>query len=185
MSKKVSLVSILSFFMPFFIVSNVYCQEKTYKENLNNTKKETIESSDSKNYDKNAKIMYSENDVKAFVYNWFAGFDHQLEINVFKKHLDSQKIDMYFPDFPIKNMSDFERWYDGVIKNIQWNNHILSNLKITGNEKNGFSVYVDVNWKAKSYNGESYNMNIHQDWIIKVDKNHNFIIEKLKAIVIQ
>ena len=43
MSKKISLVSILSFFMSFFIVSNVYCQEKTYKENLNNTKKEIIE----------------------------------------------------------------------------------------------------------------------------------------------
>lgn len=65
--------------------------EKALKEN----KKEIVEYFKSKgptlkSYDRSAKTMYSENDVKAFVYNWFAGFDHQADANVFKKHLNPE-----------------------------------------------------------------------------------------------
>lgn len=91
---------------------------------------------------------------------------------------------MYFPDVPIKSIEDFERWYNNVIDNIQWNCHRISNLKVSGEEINGFSVSLDINWKAKAYNGENYDMNIHQDWIVKVDKSRNFIIEKHRARVI-
>jgi len=159
--------------------------EKALKEN----KKEIVEffkskGLTSKHYDRIAKIMYSENDVIAFVYSWFAGFDHQADINMFKKHLNPEKVDMYFPDFPIKSMEDFERWYNNVIDNIQWNAHRISNLKVSGDEVNGFSVSLDINWNAKKYKGETYDMNIHQDWMVKVDKSRKFIIEKHRAEVI-
>jgi len=159
--------------------------EKALKEN----KKEIVEffkskGLTSKHYDRIAKIMYSENDVIAFVYSWFAGFDHQADINMFKKHLNPEKVDVYFPDFPIKSMEDFERWYNNVIDNIQWNAHRISNLKVSGDEINGFSVSLDINWKAKTYKGETYDMNIHQDWRVKVDKSRKFIIEKHRAEVI-
>lgn len=156
--------------------------EKALKEN----KQEIVEylkskGLTSKHYDRNAKTMYSENDVIAFVYSWFAGFDHQADISMFKKHLNPEKIDMYFPDFPIKSIEDFERWYNNVIDNIQWNSHRISNLKVSGDEINGFSVSLDINWKAKAYNGENYDMNIHQDWKVKVDKSRNFVIERHRA----
>ena len=137
-----------------------------------------------KHYDHNAKTHYSENDVKAFVYNWFAGFDHQADINMFKQHLNPETIDMYFPDFPINSIEDFERWYNNVIDNIQWNTHGISNLKVSGDEINGFSVSVDIKWKAKTYKGDTYDMNIHQDWMVKVDKSRQFVIEKHRAQVI-
>jgi hypothetical protein len=137
-----------------------------------------------KEYDHKAKTVCSENDVKAFVYTWFAGFDHQADIGVFKRHLDPGKVDMHFPDFPIKSISDFERWYNDVIDNIQWNAHLISNLEVLGDEMTGFSISLDINWKAKTYKGEIYDMNIHQDWKVKVDKNRNFIIEKHRARVI-
>jgi len=41
-----------------------------------------------KAYDQTAKTAFGENDVKAFVYSWFAGFDHQADFAVFKKHLN-------------------------------------------------------------------------------------------------
>ena len=159
--------------------------EKAVKEN----KREIVEylkskGLTSKHYDHNAKTNYSENDVKAFVYNWFAGFDHQADIDTFKKHLNPEKIDMYFPDFPIKSIEDFERWYNNVIDNIQWNTHRISNLKVSGDELSGYSVSFDINWKAKTYKGETYDMNIHQDWMVKVDKSRNFVIEKHRAHVI-
>jgi hypothetical protein len=137
-----------------------------------------------KKYDHKAKTSYSENDVKAFVYNWFAGFDHQVDIGVFKRHLNSEKVDMHFPDFPIKSISDFERWYSNVIDTIQWNVHKISNLKVSGDEMGGYSVSLDINWKARTYKGETYDMNIHQDWMVKVDKSRNFVIQKHRAHVI-
>lgn len=137
-----------------------------------------------KNYDHQAKTLYSENDVKAFVYRWFAGFDHQADIGVFKRHLNPEKIDMHFPDFPIKSMGDFERWYNGVIDNVQWNTHKISNLEVGGDERNGFSVSLNIHWKAKTYKGETYDLNVHQEWLVKVDQSRNFIIEKHKARVL-
>ncbi len=133
----------------------------------------------SKRYDHNAKTLYNENDVKAFVHNWFAGFDHQRDVEFFTKHLYPENVDMYFPDFgPIKNFSDFKKWYQGVIDNIQWNFHETSNLKVSGDEAKGFSVSLDINWKAKKYKGETLDKKVHQDWKVKVDKDRNFIIEK-------
>lgn len=135
----------------------------------------------SKRYDHDAKTLYNENDVKAFVHNWFAGFDHQSDIAVFKRHLDPEKVDMYFPDTPpsvIKSISDFEKWYNNVIENIQWNFHEISNLKVSGDEEKGFSVSLDINWKAKTYEGKTLYKDVHQDWKVKVDKDRNFIIEK-------
>lgn len=52
------------------------------------------------------------------------------------------------------------------------------------NEVSGFSVSFDINWKAKTYKGETYDMNVHQDWIVRMDKSRNFVIEKHRARVV-
>jgi uncharacterized protein len=160
-----------------------------YEKAKREGKKEIISAMESKtssqkNYDHKAKTLYSENDVKAFVYNWFAGFDHQADVGVFKRHLNPEKVDMYFPDFPIKTIGDFERWYKNVIDTIQWNAHKISNLEVSGDEMGGYSVSLNINWKAKTYKGETYDVNVHQEWLVKVDKSRNFVIEKHKARVL-
>ncbi len=133
----------------------------------------------SKRYDDYAKTKFNENDVKAFVHKWFAEFDHQSDISFFKGHLDPENVDMYFPDFgPIKNFSNFEKWYKKVVENIQWNVHEISNLKVSGDEEKGFSVSLDINWKAKTYEGKTLYKCVHQNWEVIVDKSRNFIIEK-------
>jgi hypothetical protein len=169
MIKKTLFINLLA--ISFLFPTTTFCKDSLHK-------------AASKNYDRSAKTTYSENDVKAFVYNWFAGFDHQADINIFKKHLNPREIDMYFPDFPIRSIEDFERWYNNVIDNIHWNAHKISNLNVSGDEASGFFVSLDINWKANAYNGEAYDMNIHQDWKVKVDKSRTFIIEKHRARVI-
>ncbi|MFZ0725737.1 MAG: hypothetical protein WAM61_08110 [Desulfobacterales bacterium] len=196
------LISLLIFFLfPISAFCKGTLQEAVHNRNVKSNGAETVikavgenrkqmvinmasGNTSSKQYDHNAKTLYSENDVKAFVYQWFAGFDHQADIAFFKKHLNPGKVDMRFPDFPIKNISEFERWYDNVIADIKWNSHNISHLKVAGDEVNGFSLSLDINWKAKTYDDKNYDMNIHQDWEITVDKNRNFIIERLRAEVI-
>lgn len=138
-----------------------------------------------KQYDKQAKTTYSKNDVNSFVYKWFAMFDHQVDIENFKKHLPKQNVTMNFPDFPIRKMADFERWYQGVIDNIQFNSHDIKDLKVTGDEKNGFDVSFIVNWKARTYDGKTYVVDVAQEWKVEVNKKREFIISNHKAKVVK
>jgi hypothetical protein len=53
-------------------------------------------------YDRKAKTELSPNDIKAFVYQWFAYFDHQADLERITRHL-GDLVDMAFPDFPIRS----------------------------------------------------------------------------------
>lgn len=160
--------------------------EKAVKENkidMANFLKRT--QSSLKIYSPAARNNYSENDVKAFVYKWFAGFDHQNEAEFFLVHLDPNNVDMAFPDFPITSTEDFLRWHQGVVNNIQWNSHELSDLKVSGSEQEGFTVSFNVRWQAKTYDGQTYDANVHQDWLVTVSPNRQFIISRHRARLLQ
>lgn len=142
----------------------------------------TKEADKPQQYGPKAKNSYSENDVKAFIYSWFAGFDHQEKSKYFKKHLDKNDIDMHYPGFPIKSMEDFERWYKNVQNNIQWNSHHVYNIRVLGSEETGFRVSLNVRWQAKGYNGKQYDMTMRQGFILSVNKKRVFIINKHHAL---
>lgn len=114
-------------------------------------------------YDQQARNELSQNDIKAFVYAWFAKFDHQAPLEQIVSHLGDE-LDMAFPGFPILSKADFQRWYQGVIDNIQWNSHEISNLEVSGNQNDGWKVSLDVRWQARTYDGQQYDQLIHQDW---------------------
>lgn len=156
--------------------------EKAVKENKINIA-EYLKSTRSflKIYSPEARNNYSENDVKAFVYKWFSGFDHQNEAEFFLVHLDPAHVDMAFPDFPITSTKDFLKWYQGVVDSIQWNSHELSNLEVSGSEQDGFTVSFTVRWQAKTYDGQTYDVNVHQDWLVTVAPNRQFIISRHRA----
>ena len=154
--------------------------EKARKEN----KQEIaayLENHSQKIYSPEARNQYSENDVKAFVYKWFAGFDHQAEPDYFLAHLDPDHVDMRFPDFPINTIQDFLNWYQGVIDSIGWNSHHSSDLAVTGSEKEGFSLSFNIRWQARTYDAKTYDLNIHQDWRVRVGKDRQFIIYSHRA----
>ena len=85
---------------------------------------------------------------------------------------------MAFPDFPISNVQDFLRWYQGVIDTIQWNSHQLSELEVSGSEKGGFSVSLNIKWQAKTYDVQTYDLNVHQDWQVAVNPDRQFVIAR-------
>jgi hypothetical protein len=135
-------------------------------------------------YDQAARNNYTENDVASLVYGWFASIDHMpQDINVLKKFLNPNKIDWYFPNIPpIKNMNDFEKWYnDSMLNSIQWHHHTITNLKISGDHKNGFSASFDVNWKATPYKGDKLDLHFHLELAVKTIEGKSLAIEKLNA----
>lgn len=137
-------------------------------------------------YDRDAGNVPSPNDVKAMVYHWFAGFDHQRGLDYFLPNLDSKKVRMEFPNFPINTLDDFKRWYNGVQETVQWNNHDLHWVNVTGDAKQGFKVSILLTWKAKTYatidsTGQNIEALIWQNWMVIVDKSGRLIIAEHKA----
>lgn len=112
-------------------------------------------------YDIAARSHYSENDVKGFVYQWFAAFDHQREAGYFLNRLTSP-VEMQYPDFPIKSQDDFLRWYRGVTDNIVWNTHHLGEISVSESQTGHWDVRYIVNWKAKSKAGQNYDLFVEQ-----------------------
>lgn len=115
----------------------------------------------SKTYQEEARYTFSENDVKSFVYQWFAAFDHQREAGYFLNRI-ATPIKLQYPDFPITSQSDFLRWYKGVTDNIVWNSHSINSMAVSGDQKSGWNVSYNVNWKAKTKDGQHYDLVVRQ-----------------------
>lgn len=134
-------------------------------------------------YDVAARESLSPNDVKAFVYQWFAGFDHQAPLESFTRHLDPTGVEIRYPDFPINTTADFQRWYQGVIDNIAWNTHEVRDLQVVSQPQNAFAVTLDVCWRARTYKGESLSLLVNQQWQLVVRDDQQLRLHRLIATV--
>ncbi len=70
------------------------------------------------------------------------------------------------------------------LNTIQWNSHFLSGLAVTGSQKKGFSVNLDIRWQARTYDGQSYDMTVHQVWQVAVGTDRQFIITRHRATLL-
>ena len=137
------------------------------------------------NYDSKARYNISQNDIAAFVYRWFASFDHQLDRRYLLPFL-SNNINISYPDFTINSLDDFNKWYDNVIANINFNSHTISNLKIENTQPNNWIVDFDILWNAKTYANEKISQNIHQSWLLNVVKKKQkniIIVQSIKTFI--
>lgn len=113
-------------------------------------------------YDAKARYEMSENDVKSFVYQWFAAFDHQRESGYFVNRI-ATPVNMQYPGTPITSIEQFLVWYQGVTNNIIWNSHNIVSMDVQGDQQSGWTVSYDVRWKATTKTNESYDMIVHQE----------------------
>lgn len=135
-------------------------------------------------YDFKARSELSPNDIKAFAYQWFANFDHQVPIERLVPHL-GDNVDMAFPNFPIRSEADFARWYQSVIDNIQWNSHEISNLKVLGDQSSGWTVSMDIRWRARTYDGTQYDDVIHQNWQLVRSDDGTIVFKRHRARLVK
>ena len=115
----------------------------------------------SSGYQEQARIQLSENDVKAFIYQWFAALDHQREAGYYINRL-TPSIAMTYPDFDIKSHADFLTWYKNVTDNIIWNSHELGEILVTGDQRRGWQVHYKVRWQARTAQGQDYDLLVAQ-----------------------
>lgn len=134
-------------------------------------------------YDREAKNNLSENDIRSFLYHWFAGFDHQENVSYFIDYLPAGEVDMEFPDFPVQSRDDFRRWYKGVEENISFNSHGISDLKVQALPDGQWKVSLVVDWKARTYDGQNIQAKISQEMSLTAfDRKIMIVRHRAKAI---
>ncbi|MFM2577471.1 hypothetical protein [Vibrio fortis] len=134
-------------------------------------------------YDAKARYEMSDNDVKSFVYQWFAEFDHQRESGYFVNRI-AQPVNMQYPGTPINSVEAFLAWYQGVTDNIIWNSHDIVSMDVQGDLASGWTVSYDVRWQATSKTKEKFDMMVHQELeVIRV--GDALKLAKLEATVVE
>ena len=118
------------------------------------------------------------NDVKAFVYQWFAWFDHQADDSLFLAHIADKNLDMEFPEDTLRSHTDFVRWHNKIRATIASNTHEISELKAGPDEHGGFRIELTVFWEARDKQGELISLLAKQDWEISIAPDGRLVIEK-------
>ena len=118
------------------------------------------------------------NEVKTFIYSWFALLDRQVSEISLSKFLDKDNLTMEFPEMTVNNLDDFSTWYLGVQEAIKSNTHDVQEVEVTPQDNGEFDVRVKVNWLAQTREGEAINQDYQQQWKIITDPNRRLLIQE-------
>ena len=118
------------------------------------------------------------NEVKTFVYSWFALLDRQVSEISLLKFLDKDNLKMEFPEMTVNNPDDFSNWYLGVQETIKSNTHNVQEVEVTPKGNGEFDVKVEVNWQAQTRDGEAIDRAYQQQWKIITDRNRRLLIQE-------
>jgi hypothetical protein len=133
------------------------------------------------------------NDLRSFLYDWFAHFEHTAPTDFYLSHLDDGNMDVQFPGSePIGSHAGFISWYENLLAQTLWNFHDIRAIQIKKSTPLEYLVTFLVNWygevKADSdqlvgWQSRSdsflYHHFIRQTWTMSV--GDRLVIRKLVA----
>lgn len=120
----------------------------------------------------------TDNDVKSFVYEWFALFDHQADESRFLPRLGTVNLTMTLPETTLHSQADFGRWYRGILERIKTNSHDVRDLRVTKRADGGYDVELTVRWQATTFAGESIDQTFRQNWEIAIPPDGRLVISR-------
>lgn len=126
------------------------------------------------------------NDVKSFVYDWFAHFDRIAAPDYFLDHLDQDDMVLVFGRI-ISDHDGFRAWYTDWARHCPWDFHDISNLEVSGDAESGFAVQFTVRhvgeWQGTSeienpgMREGPFDRTVDQRWRVKVVGEQFFITD--------
>lgn len=125
-----------------------------------------------------ASTVANVNEVKTFIYSWFALLDRQVSIISLLKFLDRDNLTMEFPEMTVDNPDDFSKWYLGVQEAVRSNTHDVQQVEVTPKGNGEFDIVVEVNWQAQTLDGEAINRAYQQQWKVVTDRNRRLLIQE-------
>lgn len=117
------------------------------------------------------------NEVKSFIYSWFALLDRQVSEISLLKFLDLDNLTMQFPETTVNNREEFSNWYLSVQEAIESNTHDVKLLEVTPQDNGEFDVKLVVDWQAKTRKGEIVSQSYLQQWKIVTNDRKRLLIQ--------
>ena len=117
------------------------------------------------------------NEVKSFIYSWFALLDRQVSEVSLLKFLDLDNLTMQFPEMTINDREEFGDWYLGVQEAIESNSHDVKLLEVTPQENGEFDIKLVVDWQAETRQGETITQSYLQEWKIVTNDRKRLLIQ--------
>jgi hypothetical protein len=132
-----------------------------------------------------ASYVPDENDVKSFVYHWFAWLDHQVEDFLFLYHVSKDDLVMEVPQAKITSHADFVKWYQGLRSETKSIKYEVGDIKVKELPGNKFNVEISVRCKSKTVKGETLDAKYAQHWELSVSPSgrltiNRYIVKKMK-----
>ena len=133
------------------------------------------------------------NDLRSFLYDWFAHFEHAAPADFCLAHLEDGNMDVQFPGAePIRSHAGFAGWYENMLAQTLWNFHDIHAVQIERTTPQEYLVtfLVDwygevkpdsdqlVGWQSRS-DSSLYHHFVRQTWTIAV--GDRLVIRRLVA----
>lgn len=131
-------------------------------------------------------------EVKELIYYWFKKLTDHDPIEDILPMLDTNDLEMHFPDTKIKSEEEFRGWYQTVTNRFFDQVHELKMLDI---EINGTTANIKlvVNWQARTWDPpQGYSkwegVYVHQSWVIQRNKStgkpviNRYIVDKFEPM---
>ncbi|MDD5194331.1 MAG: hypothetical protein PHQ96_01485 [Candidatus Omnitrophica bacterium] len=115
-----------------------------------------------------AAYVPDENDVKSFVYRWFAWLDHRVEDFLFLYHVSKDDLIMDLPEAKIRSHDDFRKWYQQAQSNIVDSHYEVGDIKVKVLPKNRYSAEFFVSYKSKTSKGKMPDIKYKESWELSV-----------------
>ena len=131
------------------------------------------------------------NDLRSFLFDWFAHFEHAAPTDFYLGHLDDGNMHVQFPGVdPINSHAGFIGWYENLLAQTLWNFHDIHAVQIERTTPQEYLVTFVVDWygevKADSdqlagWQSRSdsflYHHSVRQSWTMSV--GDRLVIRKL------
>jgi hypothetical protein len=134
-------------------------------------------------YDTTAKTQPNPNDIKALVYHWFAGLDHQVDLEYFTPYLPTANLDLHFYNTDIQTRPDLDSWYATVQHTMAWNAHEINQITVTGTAENGWTVLIAMHHMLLQHDGKHMSIHCHQSWTVHMTEEKALQITAIHTTV--
>gem|GEM_PF-4398237 len=134
------------------------------------------------------------NDIRMFLYDWFAHFEHASTVDYYLSHLDDAGMSLSFPgQNPFTSHAEFAKWYNNLMAQTLWNFHDLSKIQIKATSPQEYLVSFVFDWYGEVRSSSDqvagwqsrndsflYHYNLRQTWTVK-EVDHVLIIKELRV----
>jgi len=112
-------------------------------------------------------------DVKELVFSWFRKITSKVPVEELLSMLNSEELEMKFPEETLQSYDDFKKWYETVTNKFfnQVHEVKMLDVEVSGDKA---AVKLIVNWQAETWEPPSPfsqrdGSYVHQSWIVKKD----------------